>query len=63
VFVTNLGRDRIILGLPWFRELEPNISWKRGKLLGELSIKTSFKVLEVNKTTLATSWAIQKETN
>jgi hypothetical protein len=26
VFVTNLGRDRIILGLPWFQELEPTIS-------------------------------------
>jgi hypothetical protein len=49
------------LGLPWFRELEPTISWKQGKLLGELLIKTSSKVLEINKTTLATSWAIQTE--
>jgi hypothetical protein len=58
VFVTNLGKDRIILGLPWFQELEPTISWKQGKLLGDLSVKTSSKVLEINKTTLATSWAI-----
>jgi hypothetical protein len=28
IFVTNLGRDRIILGLPWFQALEPTISWK-----------------------------------
>jgi hypothetical protein len=62
VFVTNLGRDRIILGLPWFQELEPMISWKQGKLLGDLTAKTSSKVLEINKTTLATNWAIREET-
>jgi hypothetical protein len=59
VFVTNLGKDRIILGLPWFQELEPTISWKQGELLGNLMVETSSKVLEINKTTLATSWAIQ----
>jgi hypothetical protein len=63
VFVMNLGRDQIILGLPWFQELEPMISWKHGKLLGGLLVKTSSKVLEINKTTLATSWAIQEEAN
>jgi hypothetical protein len=63
VYVTNLGKDQIILGLPWFRELESTISWKHGKLLGELTIKTSSKVLEINKTTLATSWAIQGQTD
>jgi hypothetical protein len=61
VFVTNLGRDRIILGLPWFQEFEPTISWKNGGLLGKLTVKTGSKVCEINKTTLATSWAIQKE--
>jgi hypothetical protein len=63
VFVTNLGRDRIILGLPWFQELELTISWKQGELLGNLTVKMSLKVLEINKTTLATSWAIQGEVN
>jgi hypothetical protein len=63
VFVTNLGRDRIILGLPWFQELEPTILWKQGELFGNLSVKTSSKVLEINKTTLATSWAIIGETD
>jgi hypothetical protein len=63
VFVTNLERDRIILGLPWFQELEPIICWKQGRLLGDLTVKTSSKVLEINKTTLATNWAIKGETN
>ena len=27
-YVTNLGRDRILLGLPWFKEFEPTIDWK-----------------------------------
>jgi hypothetical protein len=60
VFVTNLGKDQIILGLPWFQNFEPTISWQKGELLRELTVKTSLKVLEINKTTLATSWAIQK---
>jgi hypothetical protein len=63
VFVTNLGRDWIILGLPWFQELEPKISWTKGELLGDLTAKTSSKVLEINKTTLATNWAIKGETD
>jgi hypothetical protein len=63
VFITNLGKDRIILGLPWFQELEPIISWKQGELLGNLMVKTSSKVLEINKTTLATNWAIKEETD
>jgi hypothetical protein len=61
VFVTNLGRDRIILGLPWFQELKPMISWKQGELLGDLTVKTTSKALEINKTTIATNWAIKRE--
>jgi hypothetical protein len=61
IFVTNLGRDRIILGLPWFQELKPIISWKNGELLGELTVRTSSRVLEINKTMLAMSWAIKRE--
>jgi hypothetical protein len=56
-----LGKDRIILGLPWFQELEPTILWKQGELLGDLTVKTSSKILEINKMTLTTSWAIQGE--
>jgi hypothetical protein len=58
-----LGKDRIILGLPWFQELEPTISWKQRELLGKLTVKTNSKVLEINKTTLAMNWAIQGEAN
>jgi hypothetical protein len=35
--------------------------WKEGKLSGNLLVKMSLKVWEINKTTLATSWAIQGE--
>jgi hypothetical protein len=63
VFIMNLGKDRIILGLPWFQEFELTISWKQGELLGQLMIKTSSKGLEINKTTLVTSWAIKGESN
>jgi hypothetical protein len=63
VFVTNLGKDWIILGLPWFQKLEPEISWAQGKLLGDLTVKTSSKVWEINKTTLATNWVIKEETD
>jgi hypothetical protein len=58
-----LGRDRIILGLPWFQEFELTISWKQGELLGQLTVRASLKVLEINKTMLATSWAIKEEGN
>jgi hypothetical protein len=61
LFIMNLGKDWIILGLFWFQKLEPTIFWKQEELLGKLTVKTSSKVLEINKTTLATSWAIQGE--
>src|SRR5713101_8825387 len=63
VYVTNLGRDRIILGLPWFQEFEPIISWKKGTLEGLMMITTSTQMAEINKTTLATSWAIMNKEN
>ena len=33
-YVTNLGRDRIILGHPWFREFNPTVDWKQNTLEG-----------------------------
>src|SRR5579864_3207636 len=33
-YVTNLGKNRMILGYPWLREFNPNIDWKEGKILG-----------------------------
>ena len=34
-FVTNLGRDRIILGHPWFKTFNPTIDWTTNSLQGE----------------------------
>ena len=34
-FVTNLGKDRIILGYPWFHFFNPEIDWSLNKLKGE----------------------------
>jgi hypothetical protein len=33
-FVTNLGKDYIILGYSWLKAFNPNIDWKEGKILG-----------------------------
>ncbi|KAI0058281.1 hypothetical protein BV25DRAFT_1790333, partial [Artomyces pyxidatus] len=29
-YVTDIGREEMILGLPWLKEHNPNIDWKRG---------------------------------
>ena len=34
-YVTNLGRDRLILGHPWFRKFNPIIDWTKNTLQGE----------------------------
>ena len=40
-FVTNLGKEQIILGYPWLEEFNPDIDWKNGKLLGShVQLKT-----------------------
>ena len=61
VYITNLGRDRIILELPWFQHFEPTISWKQGILKGEMKVKTTNAVMQINKATMATTWAIEHE--
>ena len=33
-YVANLGRNRFILGYPWFREFVPDINWANGMLRG-----------------------------
>jgi len=33
-YVANLGRNRFILGYPWFRDFQPNIDWANGMLRG-----------------------------
>ena len=34
-YVANLGRDRLILGYPWFTKFNPNFDWKNNTLEGE----------------------------
>jgi Retroviral aspartyl protease len=40
-FVTNLGKDRMILGHPWLRTFNPQINWEKGNLQGKLEISTT----------------------
>ena len=61
-YVTNLGRDRIILGLPWFKEFEPIIAWNEGKQKGMMMAKTTSRVAQINATQ-ATIWAKENEKN
>jgi len=40
-FITNLGKDQLILGYPWLEEFNPEINWTEGKLLGtRIHLKT-----------------------
>ena len=40
-FVTNLGKDQLILGYPWLEEFNLEINWTDGKLLGtHIHLKT-----------------------
>jgi len=61
VYVTNLGRDRIILGLPWFKNFNPKIDWTNGKLSGKLQARTTSAITQINRLTQATEWAIKAE--
>jgi len=41
-YVTNLGRDRLILGHPWFRAFNPTINWETNQLEGDdVTIETA----------------------
>jgi len=40
-YVSNLGRDRFILGYPWFRKFNPDVDWVKAKLRGpQVKIET-----------------------
>ena len=63
-YVTNLGRDRIILGITWFKHLQPQINWQDGTLTDDLSLRMQGAITQnaqVNKTTMATDWAIKAQ--
>jgi len=41
-YVTNLGKDKFILGYPWFRAFTPDIDWANNKLRGpKIGIETT----------------------
>jgi len=60
-FVTNLGKDRIIFGIPWLQEFEPRIKWTEGTIDGDIRAYTKTKIAKLNATTLASEWAIAAE--
>ena len=62
-YITNLGKDRIIFGLPWFQAFEPNISWKEGRLDGTVTARTRSAVKMGINATQATQWAIKEQAN
>jgi Retroviral aspartyl protease len=39
-FITNLGKDRMILGHPWLQTFNPQIDWTNRNLQGKLEIMT-----------------------
>jgi len=40
-FVTNLGRNQMLFGYPWFKKFNPDIDWEKSKLKGpRVQIKT-----------------------
>ena len=47
-YVTSIGKEDIILGLPWLKKYNPNIDWKK-------------QTINIRKTTTATSLAQQKQ--
>ena len=47
-YITDLGKDRMILGYPFLKRFNPQIDWKDGKLLKPLTIQsTLFKRLDL----------------
>jgi hypothetical protein len=60
-YVTNLGRDRIILGMPWFKVFNPQIDWENGTIPHRIIMMTQKATMEVNRITQAIDWAIQAE--
>jgi hypothetical protein len=39
-FVTDLGKDQMILGYPWLQTFNPDINWTNGELKKQLSVQT-----------------------
>jgi hypothetical protein len=39
-FLANIGVDDVILGYPFFEDLLPDVDWRHGKVLGNVSLET-----------------------
>jgi len=39
-YVTDLGEDHMLLGMPFLSTTSPNIDWAKGKLQGEVEVST-----------------------
>ena len=49
-FVTSLGPEKVILGLPWLRHRNPSIDWQKGTMKLSATSGTSPEPIEVEVT-------------
>ena len=47
LMVTGLGKQKIILGFPWFKEMNPEINWEKGTLNWTKEKRTPASITEV----------------
>jgi len=57
-FVTNLGRDRMLFGYPWFKKFNPDIDWEKSELKGP---KVKIETLLYGTLQRAKTWLKQKK--
>jgi hypothetical protein len=48
-YVTNLGKDRMILGYPWLKTFNPEIDWAAAKMKGRLKVETTMSKAQRTK--------------
>jgi hypothetical protein len=44
--ITRLGKQKIILGLSWLQNANPNINWKTGKITWKKTMRNSRTTIE-----------------
>jgi len=57
-YVSNLGKDRFILGYPWFRKFNPDIDWENAKLRGP---QVKVETIQHNAKLCAEAWIKYKK--
>ncbi len=57
-YITNLGKDRFILGYPWFRTFNPEIDWINAELKGP---KLQMETLLLGRLQRVKSWIKEKK--